>query len=140
MAEPSRAVFLSYASQDSQAALRICEALRAADMEVWFDRNELRGGDAWDHSIRQQIKSCALFIPIISKNTHDRDEGYFRLEWKLAIDRSHLMAADKPFLLPVVVDDTSDDDERRGKRTEVRTHPTGDGRVDQRYHGFSHLV
>lgn len=116
MAEPSRAVFLSYASQDSQAALRICEALRAADMEVWFDRNELRGGDAWDHSIRQQIKSCALFIPIISKNTHDRDEGYFRLEWKLAIDRSHLMAADKPFLLPVVVDDTSDDDERVPER------------------------
>ncbi|HEX4269193.1 MAG TPA: TIR domain-containing protein, partial [Steroidobacteraceae bacterium] len=110
--ESSRAVFLSYASQDAQAAQRICEALRAAGIEVWFDQSELRGGDAWDHSIRRQIKSCALFIPIISKNTHDRDEGYFRLEWKLAVDRSHLMSANRAFLLPVVIDDSRDDDEQ----------------------------
>jgi TolB-like protein/lipoprotein NlpI len=110
--EPSQAVFLSYASQDAEAAGRICEALRAAGIEVWFDQSELRGGDAWDHSIRRQIKTCALFIPVISKNTHDRDEGYFRLEWKLAVDRSHLMTADKVFLLPVVIDDTREDDER----------------------------
>ena len=34
MSEPSRAVFLSYASQDAEAARRICEALRAAGIEV----------------------------------------------------------------------------------------------------------
>ena len=45
---PTGAVFLSYASQDAEAAARICEALRAAGVEVWFDRSELRGGDAWD--------------------------------------------------------------------------------------------
>lgn len=32
-----------------QAAQRICEALRTAGIEVWFDQSELRGGDAWDH-------------------------------------------------------------------------------------------
>jgi len=58
-----------------------------------------------------QIKSCALFIPVISRNTHERDEGYFRLEWKLAIDRSHLITANRAFLLPVVIDETRDDDE-----------------------------
>jgi TolB-like protein/tetratricopeptide (TPR) repeat protein len=114
--EPSHAVFLSYASQDAEAAQRICKALRAAGIEVWFDQSELRGGDAWDRSIRQQIKSCALFIPLISRHTHDRDEGYFRLEWKLAVDRCHMMAADKTFLLPIVVDDTRDDDERVPER------------------------
>ncbi len=116
MSEPSHAVFLSYASQDAPAAHRISETLRAAGIEVWFDQSELRGGDAWDHSIRRQIKSCALFIPIISQTTHERDEGYFRLEWKLAVDRCHLMAADRTFLLPVVVDDTRDDDERVPER------------------------
>jgi dienelactone hydrolase len=112
----SHAVFISYASQDAEAAGRICGALRAAGIEVWFDQSELRGGDAWDHSIRRQIKTCALFLPIISRNTHNRDEGYFRLEWKLAVDRCHLMAADKAFLLPVVIDDTRDDDERVPER------------------------
>ena len=112
MTESSHAVFLSYASQDAQAAQVICQALRAAGIEVWFDQSELRGGDAWDQSIRRQIKHCALFIPVISRNTHERDEGYFRLEWKLAVDRSHLMSANRPFLLPVVIDDTRDDDEQ----------------------------
>ena len=104
----SKAVFLSYASQDAAAVSRIAEALRAAGAEVWFDQNELVGGDAWDQKIRRQIKDCALFVPVISANTNARSEGYFRLEWKLAVDRSHLLADDHPFLFPVVIDDTSD--------------------------------
>jgi TIR domain len=110
--ETGKAVFLSYASQDAEAAQHLCEALRNAGVEVWFDQSELRGGDTWDASIRRQIKSCALFIPVISRNTHARDEGYFRLEWKLAVDRSHLMTANRPFLVPVVIDDISGQDEQ----------------------------
>jgi hypothetical protein len=34
MSESNRAVFLSYAKQDADAALKICEALRAAGIEV----------------------------------------------------------------------------------------------------------
>jgi len=107
MSEPSRAVFLSYASQDAEAAQRICEALRGIGIEVWFDQHELRGGDAWDQRIRREIRDCALFVPIISANTQARLEGYFRREWKLAIARTYDMAEEKAFLLPVVIDDTS---------------------------------
>ncbi|HVU22604.1 MAG TPA: toll/interleukin-1 receptor domain-containing protein [Opitutus sp.] len=103
-----KAVFLSYASQDADAAKRICDSLRQAGVEVWFDQSELRGGDAWDQKIRRQIKECALFVPVISANTDARPEGYFRLEWKLAVDRSHLMSDDHPFLFPVAIDDTPD--------------------------------
>lgn len=106
--EPSRAVFLSYASQDAEVARRICEALQAGHIEVWFDQSELRGGDAWDLQIRKQIHDCALFIPIISASSQARSEGYFRLEWKLAVERTHLMSERMAFLVPVVTDDTSD--------------------------------
>jgi hypothetical protein len=60
---PTGAVFLSYASQDAQAAQRICAALRSAGVEVWFDQSELRGGDAWDRQIRERIHDCRLFVP-----------------------------------------------------------------------------
>jgi tetratricopeptide (TPR) repeat protein len=105
---PKGAVFLSYASQDAEAARRICEALRGAGVEVWFDQSELRGGDAWDQSIRKQIKQCALFMPVISAHTQERAEGYFRLEWHLAEQRSHLIARGRPFIVPVNVDGTND--------------------------------
>jgi TolB-like protein/Tfp pilus assembly protein PilF len=101
---PTGAVFLSYASQDAQAAQRVCEALRAAGVEVWFDQSELRGGDVWDQKIRRQIHDCALFVPIISANTASRQEGYFRLEWDLADQRTHMMARDRAFIVPVCLD------------------------------------
>lgn len=105
---PLGAVFLSYASEDVEAAERIASALRREGVEVWFDKSELRGGDAWDRQIRKQIHNCALFIPIISVTTQGRLEGYFRREWRLAVDRTHDMADGKPFLVPVVIDDTND--------------------------------
>jgi len=105
---PRGAVFLSYASQDAEAAKRICDALRAAGVEVWFDQSELVGGDAWDAKIRGQIGSCALFVPLISANTQARLEGYFRREWKQAAARTHDMAEEKTFLLPVLLDATRD--------------------------------
>jgi hypothetical protein len=40
MTESTGAIFLSYASQDAAVARRICEALRAAGLEVWFDQLE----------------------------------------------------------------------------------------------------
>jgi TolB-like protein len=106
MSESSQAVFISYTSQDAEAARRVCESLQAGGIEVWLDRSELRGGDAWDSAIRKQIKACALFLPVISANTSARSEGYFRLEWKLAVDRSHLMATERAFILPLVIDGT----------------------------------
>ena len=103
----SQAVFISYASQDAEAAGRICEALRIAGIEVWFDQSELRGGDAWDQKIRREIHDCALFIPVISANTASRHEGYFRLEWDLADQRTHMIARSRVFVVPVCLDATT---------------------------------
>ena len=100
------AVFLSYAREDTDAARRIADALRASGVEVWFDQSELRGGDTWDSKIKTQIRECALFLAVISANTQARREGYFRREWNLAVERTLDMAHGTPFLLPVVVDDT----------------------------------
>ena len=105
---PLGAVFISYAREDSVAADRIAEALRSHGIEVWFDQNELRGGEAWDQKIRGQIRTCSLLIPIVSASTQGRGEGYFRREWKLAAERTHDMAAGIPFLVPVVIDDTAE--------------------------------
>ncbi|MBM3855192.1 MAG: TIR domain-containing protein, partial [Verrucomicrobia bacterium] len=103
---PGGAVFLSYAREDTVAAQRIADTLRAGGIEVWFDLTGLVGGDAWDGKIRRQIKECALFMPIVSANTQARTEGYFRLEWRLADQRTHLMGKSRAFLVPVCIDET----------------------------------
>ena len=99
-AEPSKAVFLSYASQDAEAARRICESLRSGGVEVWFDaEGGLEHGDAWDAKIRRLIgKECVRFIPLISASTQARHEGYFRLEWELAAERAMSIASGVAFM------------------------------------------
>jgi len=106
MSDATKAVFLSYAREDTDAARRIADALRALGVEVWFEQSELRGGDQWDGKIKKQIRECALFLPLVSQQTQERTEGYFRREWKLAVERTHDMAAGVAFIVPVVIDDT----------------------------------
>jgi TolB-like protein len=103
---PPPSVFLSYASEDRQAARAIRDALPAFGLEVWYDESALDGGDAWDQKIRRQIRECDYFMPVISAQTEVRPEGYFRREWRLAVERTLDMADDHTFLLPVVIDDT----------------------------------
>ena len=103
---PPPSVFLSYASEDRKAAQALRDALQTYGLEVWYDESGLDGGDAWDQKIRRLIRECDFFMPVISAQTDARPEGYFRREWRLAVERTHDMADDHTFLLPVVIDDT----------------------------------
>ena len=108
-AAPARpTVFLSYASEDRPAARLLGGMLPNYGLEVWYDESELGGGDAWDQKIRRQIRECDYFMPLISANTEARHEGYFRREWRLAVERTLDMADDHLFLLPVVIDGTDE--------------------------------
>lgn len=102
------AVFISYSRQDGDAAARLAGALKAAGVEVWFDRDELKPGDAWAHAILQGIQNCSLFIPVVSANTQreDRARAYFWREWNIADDLALGMAPGEHFIVPVVIDDT----------------------------------
>jgi len=72
----SRAVFLSYASQDAEAARRICDTLRASGVEVWFDADGgLEHGDEWDAKIRRQIKECVRCIAAIPASVSFSHQG-----------------------------------------------------------------
>lgn len=105
---PLPSVFISYASADRAAARALRDCLAAAGLEVWLDEEELGGGEAWDTKLRNQIKTCTYFMPVISATTEIRREGYFRREWRLAVERTLDIADDVMFLVPVVIDDTRD--------------------------------
>lgn len=100
------AIFLSYASENRPVCDRLRETLDSGGMEVWFDRQQLQGGDAWDQKIRRNIQHSSLFLPLISRDTSARREGYFRLEWRLARERMQRMASDRVFIVPCIIDDS----------------------------------
>jgi TolB-like protein len=99
-------VFLSYASGDREAARLIRDALPGFGLQVWYDESDLGGGELWDQKIRKQIRECDYFMALVSAQTEARHEGYFRREWRLAVERTLDMADDHTFLLPIVIDGT----------------------------------
>jgi TolB-like protein len=105
---PRHSVFISYASADRACVRALRDTLEQAGLDVWLDEEELGGGEAWDANIRNQIRTCTYFMPVISATTEERREGYFRREWRLAVERTLDLADDVMFLVPVVIDDTRD--------------------------------
>lgn len=104
------AVFISYASQDRPFAEGIAKALAAQNVSVWFDRNELQGGDDYDLKIRRNVFNCSLFLPLISSTTVNRLEGYFRKEWTWASQRAEQIADGVPFIVPTALDGTPENE------------------------------
>ncbi len=99
-------VFISYAKEDREAAFNLADRLIEHDLEVWVDRR-LKAGDDFGRLIERHIRECCAFVPVISRNTQNDDDRYWRIEWNQAVKRAEgYFGTDRPFLFPVVVDDT----------------------------------
>ena len=97
-------VFLSYASEDREALRELCKRLDEKKVLYWFDRDELKAGNDWDEKIRRNIRSCSLFVPLLSEHVVTDRERYFLLEWHEALDRQKMQPANGRFILPVRLD------------------------------------
>jgi hypothetical protein len=113
---PKNAVFLSYCASDASgqpardghAALAIRDALQSRGIDVWFDKDQLRGGDEFERRIQRYIQTCSLFMPIISETTESREDGFFRKEWSWALAKlPEFTGTDRQFLFPVVIGDVN---------------------------------
>jgi len=105
---PKQAVFLSYAREDIEAVKRLKALLEKAGLPVWFDMEQIKGGQDWERRIAENVRSCALFVPVMSEHTAGQTrDAYFRVEWNGAIERTQRMKSGEVFIVPVVVDQLS---------------------------------
>jgi hypothetical protein len=99
------AVFLSYASEDLDAARAIRDALEAAGMKVWFDKAALEAGDDFARNIRRAIQGCSAFLAVLSRHTLTPEPRFFRLEWRQADAVRQQLPPNRRFVIPVAIDD-----------------------------------
>jgi hypothetical protein len=102
---PEGAIFVSYAREDLAAVRTLKNALDAAGLTVWFDFDRLAAGDTFDLKIQDNIKRCSLFLPVLSRATEARSEGFFRREWRYALDRDLEIDPSTPFIIPVAIEE-----------------------------------
>ena len=61
-------VFISYASQDTSVAQRLCTTLEAAGLPCWIAPRDVRAGESYAAAIVQAINSCRMLVLILSKS------------------------------------------------------------------------
>ena len=98
-------IFISYASEDREAALKVKRRLESFSLPVWLDKFRLESGSDYDVRIEDNIRNSALFIPILSQTTAQTTEPrYFRREWSIAVDQSLKSSPKIPFIHPIALD------------------------------------
>ena len=60
-------IFLSYASEQRPLAERTCRVLESEGCEVFFDRDDLKAGDAYGERIRAAIMRSHVFVFFVSR-------------------------------------------------------------------------
>lgn len=106
----AKPVFLSYAREDAKMARRVYDDLNEEGIPVWFDEEDLLPGQDWNVEIRKVIKSCSLFVPLLSTKSVSK-KGYVQKELKLALDLLQELPTNSIFVVPVRLDDCEPIDE-----------------------------
>jgi hypothetical protein len=106
----SRSIFLSYTRADMQAVENLKKGIeQLGNITCWYDKRELEPGDDWREKIVVNIRKADLFMPLISQNSLEHEDGYVQKEWMQGTNEWIFRNADKKadkYLIPVVIDDS----------------------------------
>jgi len=97
-------IFISYVREDIEAARRLATAIGKIGGDVWLDERRLQPGDRWEGEILTSVRrGVRLFLPLVSRQTEAREEGYVFKEWAEAVERARGIP-NRRFIVPIVID------------------------------------
>lgn len=94
-------VLISHCPADTESARRLADSLALAGFET-----QCKTG--YTTAIKDQIEACVLFIPVISNEAASNKSSTFRIAWNVTAGKIESLKVAATFVLPVVVDNTSD--------------------------------
>ncbi|HAO23236.1 MAG TPA: hypothetical protein DCQ37_23990, partial [Desulfobacteraceae bacterium] len=104
-------IFISYAKEDSEFALRLYDDLKNAGLTPWIEGKDLLPGQDWKAAISYEIRKSRYFIALLS-STALSERGYVQKEMKMALELLDEFPNDGVFVIPVRLDDCDPMDEK----------------------------
>jgi SEFIR domain/TIR domain/SIR2-like domain len=99
---PEESVYLSYAPEDQDAALRIKNSLESIGWPVWFDSKDQGSDLEYENLIERTIKAAQACVVVLSPVTGASEASFFHREWQWAIERqSSFTGIDRAFIHPL---------------------------------------
>jgi tetratricopeptide (TPR) repeat protein len=115
------AVFLSYSSEQSEAAARIELSLKEDGHSVFRDRSSLPAGEGYDTQIRAAVEDCEVFVFLVSRESVSpgrytlTELGFAQSKW----------SNPSGHVLPVIVESVPTDSIPAFLRAVTMLHPQG---------------
>ena len=97
-------IFISYAEEDYPSAKRLYDYLKNAGLNPWLDKENLRPGENKEITIRNVIKTCNYFIPLLS-SISTKKRGDVQKELNFALDVLDEIPESDIFVIPVRLDE-----------------------------------
>jgi len=98
-------IFICYAKEDSQSANRLYDDLLSVPgLTPWLDSKKLLPGARWKWEIMEALKTCDLFVLLLSKNSVSKS-GFVQKEISEALDKLKSIPPDTVYLIPARLDD-----------------------------------
>jgi TIR domain len=97
-------IFISYAREDLEQALRLYDDLKNAALNPWLDKKNILLGDIWEYKIKEALKASRYFMPLFSYKAME-NQGYIHKEIKYALEIFGEFPPNKIFCIPVRLDD-----------------------------------
>ena len=114
-------VFISYSRADSKIVQQLYDVLTAKGIVVWYDKKNLGVGANFMLEIRDAIRSCKLFVPVLSKNLirQAADEHVYRKEWIYAVEHKKMTSPKVPYIIPLCEKDFDINNDLVGIESEI---------------------
>lgn len=97
-------VFVSYASEDKESVLNLCNKLALENIDVWFDIQKILPGQDWEHEIHEAIRESDAIIICLSRKSIEK-EGYVQKEIKIALSLADKKPEQTIFIIPAKLED-----------------------------------
>ena len=98
-------VFMCHAHEDADYAAELSRRLRENQINVWLDKDNLRGGDQWDARIERTLEDeVQVRRRAAERQLEGQRVGYVNKEINLAIGRQSYYRPPRIFLIPAVID------------------------------------
>ena len=94
--------FVSYVQENRAAVVRLVHELRSADIDVWFDQNDLPAGVFWREEIKSAVRRHDYFLACFSVEYASRNRTYMNEELELAIEEVRQRSS-SPWFIPVLL-------------------------------------
>ena len=105
-----RKVFISYAKEDWEHALKLYKDLKSRGIKAWLDREDIVPGQRWKDAIRKAIVGCDYFIALLSKRAITK-KGFVHTELKYAVEVLESLPRQEIFVIPALLEECDVEDE-----------------------------